>query len=177
MALFKQLKQKLALGTRGREPALDATACLERASLHHGQGDYVAALADYDRAIPLLSDKAELTAAYLNRARVQRSLGNVPAAAADATKGIELVPTLGLGYEERGIAFWAQGDAHTALPDFGGRLPFCRTVSTEPLSTPTGPPVIRSWGTTKLLLQISLAPKMSTRTARQVRNAGSFRMR
>ena len=79
------------------------------------QGDYVGAIADYDKAIQLKPDYAE---AYNNRGLAKHELGKHEAALADFDKAIQLKPGLSVAYNNQGLAKQALGKLHAAITDF-----------------------------------------------------------
>ena len=79
------------------------------------QGDYVGAIADFDKAIELNNDYAE---AYNNRGLAKHEFGEHEAALADFDIAIQLKPGLSVAYNNQGLAKQALGDLHAAIADF-----------------------------------------------------------
>ena len=79
------------------------------------QGDYVGAIADFDKAIELNNDYAE---AYNNRGLAKHELREHTAALADFDIAIQLKPGLSVAYNNQGLAKQALGDLHAAIADF-----------------------------------------------------------
>ena len=79
------------------------------------QGDYVGAIADYDKAIQLKPDYAE---AYNNRGLAKHEFGEHEAALADFDIAIQLKPGLSVAYNNQGLAKQALGDLHAAIADY-----------------------------------------------------------
>lgn len=113
MSFLTRLKQRIQAGT---EP-LDGQAYHSRAIARWHQGDYPAALDDFDMAIRLLPDGSERIAAYLNRARVHRNMENREAALDDLNQVLSQVPTLGIAYLDRGVCLAVQGDSQAGMAD------------------------------------------------------------
>ena len=79
------------------------------------QGDYVGAIADYDKAIQLKPDYAE---AYNNRGLAKHELGEHTRALVDFDKAIQLKPGLSVAYNNRALVNQALGELHSAIADY-----------------------------------------------------------
>ena len=86
-----------------------------RGLAYREQGDYVRAIADYDKAIELQADYAQ---AYNNRGIVYSVQGDYVRAIADHDKAIELRPNFSGAYNNRGVAYKGQGDYVRAIADY-----------------------------------------------------------
>ncbi|MBZ0315794.1 MAG: tetratricopeptide repeat protein [Anaerolineae bacterium] len=92
---------------------------LLRAALHSAQGDYTAALADYDEALALEPTNAFT---YYSRALTATIAGKYEAALADVNHAIELNNTDTTFYDLRGQILNYTGEYEAALADYGHAL-------------------------------------------------------
>ncbi len=86
-----------------------------RAIAKSDSGDFAGAIADYDRAITLLPQSAEL---YSNRGIARVKSGDFDAAVRDLSTAIELSDDSFLTYYNRGLAYANAGQLQSALTDF-----------------------------------------------------------
>jgi lipoprotein NlpI len=86
-----------------------------RGAARAGQGDFAAALVDYDRAIHLKPDYAK---AYNNRGSAKVTLGNYGAAIPDLDEAIRLAPQDASAHFNRGLAKDYLGNTQSAIPDY-----------------------------------------------------------
>ncbi|WP_176630160.1 tetratricopeptide repeat protein [Desulfolutivibrio sulfoxidireducens] len=100
-------------------PALLVTALFSRGAIYHAKGNLDAALADYDRALDLRPDFAEV---YVNRGNARYSKGNKAGALSDFDRAVELSPFSALGFNNRGYYHLAEGDPVKATDDFDRAL-------------------------------------------------------
>jgi tetratricopeptide (TPR) repeat protein len=98
----------------------------EAAAAHHrrglacsARGDLVAAVAEYDAALTLNPDQAEV---WYNRAVARYALGNLTGALTDADRSLELNPHQANAHNARGAIRREAGDLSGALTDFDEAL-------------------------------------------------------
>ncbi|MBN1284680.1 MAG: tetratricopeptide repeat protein [Anaerolineae bacterium] len=92
-----------------------ASAYLGRGMVYHDLGDYKAAIADYDLALELDPDFAEV---YYRRGRAYSYLEEHRSAFLDATRTIELDPAHARAYNLRGVALDFFGQYALAVEDY-----------------------------------------------------------
>lgn len=79
------------------------------------QGDYYAALEDFDQVIATNPQESH---AYFNRGFVYSSLGEFDQALADFTQALKLDPQMGEAYVNRGNVYLQLGDDQQAIADY-----------------------------------------------------------
>ena len=102
-----------------------ARAYLNRGLAHASQGEYTAAVAQYDRAAGLDTRYAAL--ACYNRAIVREKQGRLADAVASLTDAIRRNPRFGAAYLKRGILRARQGDTKEACRDWW------KTIEMDPM--------------------------------------------
>lgn len=100
-------------------PALLVTALFSRGAIYHAKGNLDAALADYDRALSLRPDFAEV---YVNRGNARYVKGDKAGALADFDRAVDLTPFSALGFNNRGYFHLSEGDPIKATEDFDRAL-------------------------------------------------------
>ncbi len=114
--LKKLLNQsKSATPLLEQEQSISAETYYVWGNVKFKQGDYVGAIADYDKAIQLKPDYAE---AYNNRGLAKHEFGEHAAALVDFDEAIQLKPRLSVAYNNRALAKSALGDLHAAIADY-----------------------------------------------------------
>ncbi len=92
-----------------------ARAYNNRGSSYSLQGNLMAAMSDYTKAIELFPDDAD---SYYNRGTTYYNLGNLAQAIVDYNKAIELSPNDTDAYYNRGFAYYSQGNLAQAVADY-----------------------------------------------------------
>jgi lipoprotein NlpI len=96
------------------EPSM-AVTLNNRGNAYQNKGDYVRAIADYDRAIKLHSDSALI---YNNRGRAHQHRGDYERAIQDYEQAIRLDPTSALAFNNRGRVNHLRENYAQAIKDY-----------------------------------------------------------
>ena len=97
------------------EDPTSAEAYVDRGNKFYNQGDYQAAISDYDEAIRL---DPEYARAYFNRGNAKDELGDVEGAISDYDEAIRLDPKYVGAYYNRGLAKGKLGKYFEAISDY-----------------------------------------------------------
>jgi TonB family protein len=101
------------------EPVQDFAFFQKRADASFGKGEFPQALADFDKAIELQSDKPAL---FIGRGRTRMAMKSYDFAVADLDKAIALDPNSSFAYFLRGAANEKLGDKAKAKADYAAAL-------------------------------------------------------
>ena len=94
-------------------------ALVDRGIAYANKGDFDSAIADYDKALELKPDDADV---FYNRGNSHEKKGEIDKAIADYDKAIELKPDDGYAFYNRGFAYENKGDFDSAIANFDKAL-------------------------------------------------------
>lgn len=95
-----------------------ALAFFNRAAARHYLKKYQPAIEDYTQALNLGVPGDTLAVLYFSRGEARRMIRDLTGSIADNTTAIQIDPTSGEAYDNRGLAYLDQGDTEHAIADF-----------------------------------------------------------